>query len=153
MKLRLIALFLAVPLMGAGQTGYKYWSAADMKQYSKTLATKMGPNKSALDDRIIDYGDYFAAVVHREGDFSSEMHDHWADLYVITAGRATLIVGGTILGGKTTAPGEIRGLSINGGSRQNIAAGDIIHIPAKMPHQVLVKPGTQITYFIYKVKQ
>ena len=34
-----------------------------------------------------------------------------------------------------------------------IAPGDILHIPPKIAHQVLLEPGTQITYFTLKVKE
>ena len=33
---------------------------------------------------------------------------------------------------------EIRGKSITGGVRKPMAPGDVFHIPAKMPHQMLV---------------
>jgi uncharacterized RmlC-like cupin family protein len=32
-----------------------------------------------------------------------------------------------------------------------LAAGDVVHIPVKMPHQMLVAPGQQITYFVVKI--
>jgi hypothetical protein len=68
-------------------------------------------------------------------------------------GTGTLVVGGTIPGGKSIAPGEIRGPAVEGGTRQKLSAGDIVHIPSKTPHNVLVDPGAQITYFIFKVKE
>ena len=60
---------------------------------------------------------------------------------------------GKMEGGKTTAPGEVRGTSIEGGEKQKIAAGDIMHIPPKTPHQVVLAPGTEITYYTLKVKE
>ena len=54
------------------------------------------------------------------------------------SGKGTLLVGGTTVGGHTTAPGEIRGPSLNGGTRHPMAAGDVFHIPANVPHQMLV---------------
>ena len=72
---------------------------------------------------------------------------------MVVSGTATLVVGGTMPGSKPTAPGEVRAPSVEGGERQKIAPGDILHIPAKTPHQVLLDPGTQITYFTLKVKE
>ncbi len=154
MKIQLTMLLLALPAIGAEPAGYKYWSAAELESYSKSLAPKLDEHKIAVADRIIDHGNYFAAMVHREGGNGvAEMHDAWADLYVVESGTGTLVVGGTIPGGKTTAPGEIRGPSIEGGMRQKLSPGDIVHIAAKTPHNVLVDPGAQITYFIFKVKE
>jgi hypothetical protein len=34
-----------------------------------------------------------------------------------------------------------------------MAAGDVVHIPAKVAHQLLVEIGKQFTYFVIKVKE
>ncbi len=62
------------------------------------------------------------------------------------------MVGGKVIGGKSTGPGELRGTSIQGGVSKKLAAGDIVNIPVKTPHQTLVKAGQKITYFVVKVK-
>jgi mannose-6-phosphate isomerase-like protein (cupin superfamily) len=54
---------------------------------------------------------------------------------------------------KTTAPNEMRGPSIKGGMEKPVAAGDIVTIPAKLPHQVKLAPGKEFTYFVVKVTQ
>lgn len=150
----LLAIVLAFTMTAAEPAGYKYWSAAELKGYAKTLAPKLDEHKIAVADRIIDHGNYFSAMVHREGGSGiAEMHDSWADLYVVSSGTGTLVVGGTIPGGKTIAPGETRGPAVQGGTRQKLSPGDIVHIPSKTPHNVLVDPGAQITYFILKVKE
>ena len=56
-------------------------------------------------------------------------------------------------GSKNTAPGEERAPAVEGGASQKIGPGDIIHIPANTPHQVMLEPGKQITYFTLKVKE
>jgi quercetin dioxygenase-like cupin family protein len=42
--------------------------------------------------------------------------------------------------------GEMSGTGIDGGERHEISAGDMIHIPAKTPHQALVLAGGEVTY-------
>jgi uncharacterized RmlC-like cupin family protein len=32
-----------------------------------------------------------------------------------------------------------------------LGVGDVVHIPVKVPHQLLVEPGKQFTYFVVKV--
>ena len=83
-------------------------------------------------------------VAHREGDGEAEVHETMADFFVVESGEATLVVGGQVVGGKTTAPNEIRGPKINGGERRKLAAGDIVHIPVKTPHQLLVENGQAV---------
>ena len=64
---------------------------------------------------------------------------------------ATLVVGGKVVDPRTTAPHEIRGPSIRGGEKLKLAAGDVVHIPIKTAHQMLVESGKQITYFVVKI--
>ena len=43
------------------------------------------------------------------------------------------------------------GSRINGGSRYPVAAGDVLHIPARTPHAYLVPDGGHITYVLVRV--
>jgi mannose-6-phosphate isomerase-like protein (cupin superfamily) len=47
----------------------------------------------------------------------------------------------------------MRAASIKGGMEKPLAAGDIVTIPAKLPHQVKLAPGKEFTYFVVKVTQ
>jgi mannose-6-phosphate isomerase-like protein (cupin superfamily) len=152
MRLRLLALLLALPLIGAEPAGYKYWSAGELKGFDKSLAPKIDAHKVAT-ERLSDYGNHYTMVAHREGSGEAEFHEKEADLFVVTSGAGTLIVGGTMPNSKTTAPGEMRGPSIEGGARQKLSAGDVVHIPAKTAHQLVLDRGGKITYFVMKVKE
>jgi len=147
------ALSPALLLRGAGAepAGYKYWSASELKAMSHPLASKSNAQTSNQD--LANFGADRMLMVHREGTGSAEVHQTEADVIVVVSGAGTLVVGGTMAGGKTTAANELRGTSITGGERQKIGPGDILHIPPKTPHQVLLDPGTQITYFTLKVKE
>jgi mannose-6-phosphate isomerase-like protein (cupin superfamily) len=75
-----------------------------------------------------------------------------ADLFVVTSGETTMTVGGIIVDPVNTSAGEIRGKSINGGVTKKLAAGDVVHIPAKMPHRLSVDAGKVCTYLVFKVR-
>ena len=47
----------------------------------------------------------------------------------------------------------MRGASVKGGTRQELKAGDVVHIPAGTPHQMLVAAGNTVTYFVVKVQE
>ena len=68
------------------------------------------------------------------------------------SGSATLVVGGTLLNGETVAPHEKRNGTIQGGVRQKLSAGDVVRIPAKVPHQVLLDGAHEFSYLVIKVK-
>ena len=71
----------------------------------------------------------------------------------ISEGQITMVYGGTVVEGKTTAPGETRGSGITGGTEVALGPGDVLHIPAKVPHQMKLAPGAKVTYFVTKVVQ
>jgi mannose-6-phosphate isomerase-like protein (cupin superfamily) len=91
-------------------------------------------------------------MFRREASGNVEMHAHEDDMFVVQSGEATLIVGGELVGAQETKrPNEWTGSSIRNGTTQQLRAGVIVHIPAKMPHQMLLDPGKQITYFVLKI--
>jgi mannose-6-phosphate isomerase-like protein (cupin superfamily) len=152
MKTKLMFLICVLPLIGAEPAGYNYWSAEELKGFSKSLAPKVNAQKF-VSQRLTDYGNHYTMVAHREGNGEAELHETESDLFVVTSGTAILTVGGVLQNGKTTAPNEIRGPSIEGGTKQKLSAGDIVHIPPKTAHQLVLEPGGEFTYFVMKVKE
>jgi mannose-6-phosphate isomerase-like protein (cupin superfamily) len=63
-----------------------------------------------------------------------EVHEKETDVFYVFDGTAIVVTGGTVVGGKTVSPGQIRGSSIQGGQTQRLTKGDILVIPAGMPH-------------------
>ena len=85
--------------------------------------------------------------------FASRVYQSFDSLAVDSDGNiciATLVTGGTLVNPQTQKSGEIRGTSISGGERHPVQAGDIIHIPAGVPHQLVVEKGP-FEYFVVKV--
>ncbi|MGA2770398.1 MAG: cupin domain-containing protein [Bryobacteraceae bacterium] len=132
--------------------GFHIWKAADLKAFATTLAAKMGASKTAS-QQLTSFGNYSFMVAHREGSGEAEYHETQADIFVVESGEAMLTYGGSVVGGKTTAPNEIRGASISGGVETKLSAGDIVTIPAKTAHQLKLEPGKEFTYFVVKVTQ
>ena len=150
-RLTLIVLTGAALVMTAAQpTGFVHWKAGELKGFGAKLAPKMDAKKVAT-EQLGKFGNHLVMVAHREGSGEAEVHDTQADIFIVEEGEATLAHGGEVVDPKTTAPGEIRGPSIRGGEKTRIAAGDIIHIPVKEPHQLLLAPGAKFTYAIVKV--
>ncbi len=81
-----------------------------------------------------------------------EWHHDDADILIGIEGSAQIILGGEIVDGKDTAPGEVRGDGVRGGRTQTFRAGDVIRIEPQVAHQVLVQPGTTLRYLAVKVK-
>jgi len=79
-------------------------------------------------------GNYTIITSRRDSPGMVEVHEKDSDLIYVVKRSATFITGGTLLDGKHMAENEIRGNQLNGGASQNLAAGDVIVVPAGTPH-------------------
>jgi len=146
-----VAAVLALGFAAKGPTtSVHVWKAADITAKGKALAQKLDAQKVAS-EVIATEGNRKFMVAHREGSGQAEWHEKEADVMFISAGDVTMVYGGTIIDEKTTAPGEKRGSAIKGGTLAKLGAGDVLHIPAKVPHQMILTAGAQVTYFVTKV--
>jgi len=152
MNLFLPAIALTAIVAQAGAPTVRIWKSADIDSKGAALAKKLDAQKVASEVIATD-GNRKFMVAHREGSGLAEVHDTEADIMMISKGQVTMVYGGTVVDGKTTAPGETRGSGIKGGTEVKLGPGDVLHIPAKVPHQMKLDPGTQVTYFVTKVVQ
>lgn len=127
-----------------------YYSAADLKSIGAQLGADSKHARFAS-RKLERYSNHYTMLAHREGNGSVELHVHEADIFFVVDGEAAVVTGGKIMNPKTESPGEIRGTSIEGGKRQELSAGDVLHIAANTPHQLLLEPGKQFDYFVAKV--
>lgn len=151
MRTLVIAFMMAAAALPAGlPEGVGHWTSGELRGFESALGTKMNAQKVATQP-LASYGNHSFLMAHREGSGEAELHETQSDVMVVESGTATLVVGGTVVDPKTTAPHEIRGPSIKGGEKVALAAGDVVHIPIRTAHQMLVENGKQITYFVVKI--
>lgn len=81
----------------------------------------------------------------------AEVHTRDTDLIRVTAGEATLVTGGTVVGPKPTSEEEIRGSGITGGDVRQLRVGDVLIIPHGVPHWFKEVKGS-FQYYTIKVR-
>jgi mannose-6-phosphate isomerase-like protein (cupin superfamily) len=148
----LLTILSAAAFSAGDPTGFHVWKASQIEADAKKLATKLDEHHVASEP-LGTVGNRTFSIAHREGSGQAEWHEKVADIIMIESGSATLIYGGEIVDGKTTEPGQIRGASINGGTEVALTQGDVINIPAKVPHLMKIAPGKTVTYFVAKVDE
>jgi quercetin dioxygenase-like cupin family protein len=79
-----------------------------------------------------------------------ELHESLTDIFYVTEGETTFVAGGKYEGGKPISPGQIRGGTITGGTTYHLVKGDVIVIPAGIPHWFKEVP-TVVKYYVVKV--
>jgi mannose-6-phosphate isomerase-like protein (cupin superfamily) len=130
-----------------------HWSPAVLLECAAYLRKLAEHGDGSASETLKEYPQHCAMLSFRSRDSEVELHEKFADLFCVLAGKATLVTGGTVNGARTVAPGEIRGVSIEGGARQTLRAGDLAHVPAGTPHQMLVKAEDTITCLVMKVQE
>lgn len=79
-----------------------------------------------------------------------EMHAHEADIYVAVDGNAQLTLDGRLEGADEISPGQSKGGRIVDGRTLTLGAGDVVHIPAGTPHQLMTQ-DTTYKQFVVKI--
>ena len=153
--IKLLASVLLVGAMGAhGQTMKSdHWSTAQLLKRAKHLQELAAKGDGSASETLEKYPHHYTMLAFRQSSGGGELHQNFADIFFILDGRATIVTGGKLSDEKSTGPGEIRGKSVEDGTRQDVKAGDVVHIPAGMPHQTLVAQGDTVTYFVVKVEE
>ncbi|MGH9524559.1 MAG: hypothetical protein ACRD3E_18720 [Terriglobales bacterium] len=132
----------------------KYYSSAELKKRFDTLAAQAKAKNSGSSGSDLDSsGNGALKLSYRRETGGAEVHQHFDDVMVVEGGSATLVTGGSLVDPKTEPNGEMKGKSIEGGTRQVLSTGDIIHIPAGTPHQLLLDRGTDFRAFVVKVHE
>ena len=137
------------PVLNFQPPGFALWTDAELQRRHTVLTRQIRPDHSAR-ETLADYGSPIRShrfrYIHRDADGLPEIHDDIIDVVLITSGAGQLRVGGRILNRRGSL-----GSGIDGGTIYPVAAGDVLHIPAKTPHGYLVLNGEHITYVLVRV--
>ena len=128
--------------------GFKYMPSKDVE----ALTSAPGPGaKTAFP---VDHENYFLEYAERNDKGNeAEVHDHWTHYIHVLSGEATLVYGGTVTSPRTTAPGQVRGPGIAGGTSMMVHTGDYVQIPAGMPHLFNVAAGGKFRYLVFNGRE
>jgi mannose-6-phosphate isomerase-like protein (cupin superfamily) len=159
---KLMSLPIRFGLMLSCTFGGAYAQATYVTPAEMTTAFKGAPHQDAplidMPVRVIDAGGHYlgVAMVRRtSADQNALVHDKIDEIYYVLEGGGTMITGGALVNGKQTpssptiGPGW-SGSSIKAGQSRRVNAGDVVIIPAGMPHMFSQLDGT-IRYLVYRV--
>jgi mannose-6-phosphate isomerase-like protein (cupin superfamily) len=145
---------LALGVPAATLTGDKAQViAAHEVQAQLAQLVPLAAAKGSSGATLASYGNLAVMLSVRTTNGGGEIHQHFDDLMIVQQGSATLVTGGTLADPKTEPNGEIRGTSVQNGISQTITVGDIVIVPAGVPHQLLIPPGTTYSAMVAKIKE
>ena len=100
---------------------------------------------------LLDTAGYKIDAGRRESPGEVEYHDGVVDVMHVVRGTATVVTGGTMVEPREVAAGEVRARSIEGGTPNELAEGDVLAIPNGVPHQ-FTAVSDPFLYFVVKVE-
>jgi quercetin dioxygenase-like cupin family protein len=125
-------------------------SAVLVKAAGDSKVTFVGHEQVAKGGSLVTAPNLSVTIAHRDKPGMVEVHDKETDTLYVLDGSATIVTGGTMIGGSVTAPGQQRGSDIKGGTEQTVTKGDVMVIPAGIPHWFKEVPKT-VDYYVVKV--
>ena len=103
----------------------------------------------AKDETLAETPLYKVNASRRDTPGQAEIHTLATDVIYVVDGSATFVTGGKAIDPKEVAPNEIRGRAIEGGEVHQITKGDVVVVPAGLPHWFKEVRGPFL-YFVCK---
>jgi len=94
---------------------------------------------------------YMVHASRRQQPGMAEIHTRDADIVYVLDGTATLVTGGTAVDAKVIESDELRGSAILGGETHPLKKGDVIIVPAGVPHW-FKEVSNPFLYYVVKAR-
>jgi hypothetical protein len=130
-----------------------HWPQAILLERAAYLKKMARYGDGSASETLREYPRHKAMLRFHSRDSDAEMLDDCAILLCVLAGSAVLATGGSLLRARPVEPGVMQGDSIEGGQRQQLKAGDVVHLPAGLAHQLLVAGEQTVACFAMKIEE
>jgi mannose-6-phosphate isomerase-like protein (cupin superfamily) len=151
--LAILAAIATLPSQASAQSlTVDHYSRSELLEQAKLLDQGASATGSA-GTKLAQYPNHFTMLTLRKKSGGAEIHRDYADIFVVVSGQATLVSGGTVVAPKVSGPGETQGASVQGGASIPLHKGDVVHIPAGLPHQLVLPVDGELVYFVVKVRE
>ncbi len=134
-------------VLGAGALSAQNGSATGAAFFTEDAVRA----KFATGGLLLDAGAYKLDAGRRDAPGDVEYHVHTVDVMHVVEGTATIVTGGEMVGVRRVGDGEVRARSVTGGHAHELSVGDVLAVPAGVPHQ-FTRVSDPFLYFVVKVE-
>ncbi|HEY8166021.1 MAG TPA: cupin domain-containing protein, partial [Gemmatimonadaceae bacterium] len=82
-----------------------------------------------------------------------EWHARWDDFVIVRSGTGVIVFGDSLVGSTLRAPGERRGGTFTRYDQIVVRPGDIVRIPAAVPHAFVVTGKEPLEFLLIKTRR
>lgn len=134
-KAAALALFAAsVPAMAQTADPTSFATGPDVTAQVAAMAKAMKPGQGFAWQPLVRDGKTVAALEYWKAPGRPAVHPAEAEYAIVIAGKGTLLSGGTLVAPRPVKPELTEGDRIVGGTTRSLAPGDVLLIPAGVPH-------------------
>jgi mannose-6-phosphate isomerase-like protein (cupin superfamily) len=109
-------------------------SSAEIKAQVNAMLAAMKPGQTFMWRALLTDGSHPAAIEIWKAAGRPAIHTTEAEYFTVIQGSGELVTGGTMVKPHTVREGFIDGDAIEGGTSRKLNAGDVVLIPAGVPH-------------------
>lgn len=114
------------------QTGFA--SGAAVRTQIETMLAEMKPGQGFAWRPVVRDGTRVAAIEVWKKPGRPAVHPAEAEYAIVLEGRGELVSGGTLVAPEKRSDGLVEGTEITGGTKRNLGPGDVLLVPAGVPH-------------------
>ena len=138
---------------------YIHWDAEDFAGFQSGLEQQLDDGNRIFDTLFTytdalpraDHRAHDVQIIHRSGYTQPEIHTNKWDIYVILSGSGTARIGGERVNFRDDRPQAGQTPQLAGAEEFQVTVGDMLHVPARVWHQMVTEPGESITYALINV--
>jgi mannose-6-phosphate isomerase-like protein (cupin superfamily) len=137
MKLTLALLIVAAsaaPTLAQTPEPTAFASPTEIQALVQAMDREMKPGQIFAMKPLVRAGVSVASIELWKGPGKPAVHPTDAEYAIVVAGAGTLVSGGTLVDAKVTNASLTEGSRIEGGTSRPLAPGDVIMVPAGVPH-------------------
>jgi mannose-6-phosphate isomerase-like protein (cupin superfamily) len=137
----------------AGSRPWSHWSAPVLLErvaYLKKLA-RFGEGAASEEFKALPGHSAMLSVRLRSG--SVEISEGFALLFFVLEGQATVVIGGRTEESSNAGAEPTIIAKIVSGAKQSLRAGDVVHIAAGTPYQLLLAGDKALGYLVIRIRE
>ena len=135
----------------AGSRSWDHWSSPVLLErlaYLRKLA-RFGDGTATEELKAFPGHSAMLSVRLRSG--TIEISEESAQLFIVLEGRATMVRGGETE--EISRAGQIKDSLIGNGSKQELRAGDVVHIAARTPYRMVLAGDKTLGCLVIQIKE
>jgi mannose-6-phosphate isomerase-like protein (cupin superfamily) len=92
-------------------------------------------------------------IVRRTVSSEPEVHARWDDIVIVRSGAGAIEMGDSLVKSRLRAPGERAGGELTKKTQLVVRGGDVVRIPAAVPHAFIVSGSEPLEYLLIKQRR